>query len=189
MSALSNIIVIAEVKTRSPFGWKAKQSWYDLLELAIEFGDIISIHTDERWGGSLELVRRARAATDKPILAKGIHTHDRDIEQALEAGADFVLVVGRVPQILAEHCWLEPNLLAELHMLPKGAKAVWNSRDLATGKRKTETFTQARAEWDGWLYQASKIRSVSDIEAGADAVLVGSHLPEFTDSLKKVGVR
>ncbi|MAJ97292.1 MAG: hypothetical protein CMI56_01585 [Parcubacteria group bacterium] len=47
-------------------------------------GDIISIHTDSRWGGSFELLEKARGLTDKPILAKGIHKDDADIEKALE---------------------------------------------------------------------------------------------------------
>ena len=189
MPTLSDVTLVAEVKTQSPFGWKSDKSWDELFELASGVGDIISIHTDARWGGSFELVRKARALTDKPILAKGIHASDHDVIQALEAGADYVLVVGRVPDTLTEQCWLEPNSLAELVKLPKGAKAVWNSRDLATGLHKTETFTQARNIWDGWLCQASNICAAADVDPSADAILVGTHLPEFAQGHKKVGIR
>lgn len=61
------MLVIAEVKTQSPFGWKSSRSWDDLFEIACRVGDCISIHTDPRWGGSMDLVRRARSMTNKLI--------------------------------------------------------------------------------------------------------------------------
>ena len=48
-----------------------------------------------------------------------------------------------------------------------------------------ETFEQARSMFKGWLCQASNIRTASDIKEGAEAVLVGTHIPEFVGSLKK----
>ena len=66
-----------------------------------------------------------------------------------------------------------------------GTKVVWNSRDLVTGGLKKETFEDARKIWKGWLCQASNIKTVADIKEGADAVLVGSHLPEFAESIQK----
>ncbi len=175
--------IIAEVKTMSPFGYKAEKSWDELFALANEVGDMISIHTDPRWGGSFELLEKARALTKKPILAKGIHASDEDIERALALGADFVLVVGRVPATHADRCFIEPNTLDELELLPFQLKAVWNSRDLATGGLKAETFAEARAAFPGWLCQASNIQTVEDIEEGVDAVLVGTHLEAFAASL------
>jgi hypothetical protein len=175
--------LIAEVKTRSPFGWRSSHSWDELLALATRHGDMISIHTDKRWGGSFDLIRRARAHTDKPILAKGIHAKDSDIEKALEAGADWVLVVGRMPAIHQDKCLIEPESIVQLAVLPPGVRAVWNSRDLATGGLKTTSFSQARASWPGWLCQASNVHSIDDIHPDADAVLVGSYLPEFVRTL------
>lgn len=46
--------LIAEVKTKSPFGFVSEDSREVQLERAIRIGDIVSIHTDERWGGSFE---------------------------------------------------------------------------------------------------------------------------------------
>ncbi len=60
---------------------------------------------------------------------------------------------------------------------------VWNSRDLLTGKLKDETFEQARKIWKGWLCQASNIKSIHDIKEGANAVLVGTHLRDFVNSV------
>ena len=175
--------IIAEVKTQSPFGFRSDKSWDELFAMASQTGGIISIHTDPRWGGSFDLIRKAKTLTAKPILAKGIHATDDDVRKAVEAGADYVLVVGRIPAVHVERCLLEPLTLAELKTIPAGAKVVWNSRDLSTGGLKTETFEQARAAWKGWLCQASNIRTAADVKEGADAVLVGQNLEEFVRSL------
>ncbi|MEX2209591.1 MAG: hypothetical protein WD603_01340 [Patescibacteria group bacterium] len=173
---------ISEVKTWSPFGWRADRSWDELFDLADAHGDMISVHTDSRWGGSFELLERARARTGKPILAKGIHRDDRLIDRALDAGADRVLVVGRVPERHRERCIIEVESVAQFDILPPDSRALWNDRDLTTGGRKAETFRQARAAWRGWLCQASNIRSVDDVDPEADAVLVGIHLVPFIRS-------
>jgi indole-3-glycerol phosphate synthase len=177
------IEIIAEVKTDSPFGYRSSESWKDLFDLAVSVGDIVSIHTDPRWGGSFELLRKARRLTSIPILAKGIHATDAEVEEAIAAGAEYVLVVGRVPRVHKERCLIEPYTLRELSTLPADARAVWNSRDLGTGGMKDEMFDDARKIWKGWLCQASNIRTVADIEDGADAVLVGTHLRSFAESL------
>ncbi len=179
-----NIEIIAEVKTKSPFGWKSKHDWEELFELANRVGDTISIHTDPRWGGSFDFVKKAKSMTDKPILAKGIHASDEDIEKAVEAGADWVLVVGRIPKVHQDKCMFEPNTLNEIFLAPKGMRVVWNSRDLNTGGFKKETFEEARSKWDGWLCQASNLHSIHDIKDGASAVLIGANLEEFIESLK-----
>lgn len=184
---IGNIQLIAEVKTASPFGFKSDKSWDELFQLANTYGDIISIHTDPRWGGSFELIRKAKSLTKKPILAKGIHETDDLLLKAFEAGADYALVVGRIPNIpegLLKKCLVEPNSLEELKSIPSDLKVVWNSRDLITGGFKNETFEQARELFKGWLCQASNIRSIHDIKEGADAVLVGSNLDSFIASLK-----
>jgi len=181
-------LIIAEVKTQSPFGFKSDKSWDELFELANEVGDIISIHTDPRWGGSFDLLRRARALTAKPILAKGIHATDPELEAALEAGANLVLVVGRVPNLSPEKMAkivIEPFSVAELRGIRVSDKILWNSRDLTNGKFKAETFDEARKIFPGWICQASNIKTVADIRPGADAVLVGEHLQGFARSLRK----
>lgn len=175
--------IIAEVKTGSPFGFKSHKSWDELFTIANEIGDIISIHTDKRWGGSFDLIKKARTLTNKPILAKGIHVTDKEIQQAIDAGADYVLVVGRVPDIYLDRCFIEPLNLVELKTIPENVKVVWNSRDLSSGELKTETFEEARKIFNGWLCQASNIKVSTDIKEGADAVLVGEHILEFSKSL------
>lgn len=178
-----NIEIIAEVKTHSPFGYVARKSWDELFWLAEQVGDMVAVHTDPRWGGSLKLLQKARALTAKPLLAKGVHTSDAHIKEALMSGADWVLVVGRVPGVYRERCLIEPLTLRELQRLAPVTKAVWNSRDLLTGGLKKETFAQARHFFPGWLCQASNIRTVADIDVGANAILVGTYLAEFAQSL------
>jgi indole-3-glycerol phosphate synthase len=178
-------LIIAEVKTRSPFGYASGKGWEELFALADSVGDILSIHTDARWGGSFELIKKAKSLTKKPILAKGIHATDDDVRKAVDAGADHVLVVGRIPAVHREKCLIEPLTIAELRDIPNDLKVVWNSRDLSDGGMKKETFAQARQAFSGWLCQASNIKTVDDIEEGADAVLVGTNLEEFAESLKK----
>lgn len=176
--------LIAEAKPLSPFGFRSGQSWDELFRLAAAAGDVVSVHADPRWGGSLDLIRAARSRTEKPILAKGVHASDEEIRAALAAGADFALVVGRLPAPdLRPRCLIEPNTLAELGALPPGTAAVWNSRDLRDGGLKEETFADARAAWPGWLCQASNLRSAGDVHPGAQACLVGQALPEFIGSL------
>lgn len=171
------MIKIAEVKTKSPFGWVSDKPWDELLLLADKIGDWVSIHTDPRWGGSLELVQEARKRTFKPILAKGIHSSDTEVDEALSAGADYVLVVGRLPP--HRNVLVEPTTLEGLRAIPNGYKAVWNARDLATGLPKPYRFAEAREAWPGWLCQASFLRSWDDVHPLADAILVGEHLPAF----------
>jgi len=180
---MSKPLLIAEVKTKSPFGWKSEKSWDELFEVAEKAADMISIHTDARWGGSFDLVEKARRLTTKPILAKGIHRDDSQIEEAIKAGADFVLVVGRIPAVHLDKCLIEPDTLHELSKIPTNLRVVWNSRDLKTGGLKEETFEEARALFKGWLCQASNIRTVSDVKTGADAILVGTHLAGFIHSI------
>ena len=178
-----DILVIAEVKTKSLFGYNSLKSWDELFELANQTGDWISIHTDERWEGSFDLIKKARKLTSKPILAKGIHRNNSDIIKAVESGADYVLVVGRIPNVHQDKSIIEPLDLNELSNIPSSFKVIWNARNLETGSPKKETFEQAREIWKGWLCQASYVKNAKDIKKEADAVLVGESLFDFANSL------
>ncbi|MSR76219.1 MAG: hypothetical protein EXS68_01340 [Candidatus Ryanbacteria bacterium] len=181
---IGKTIFIAEVKTQSPFGYRAQKSWEELFDIANTHGDWLSIHTDPRWGGSFELLAKARKLTQKPILAKGIHATDDDVRRAALLGADFVLVVGRTPSIYSEKIIVEPLDRDALKKIPQEYRVLWNSRDLVTGELKKGSFADAKKLFNGWLVQASNIRGLTDIQKGADAVLVGTHLEEFIKSLK-----
>lgn len=175
---------IAEVKTESPFGFRSVLSWDELFEVAATHGDWVSVHTDPRWGGSFDLLSRARAATGKPILAKGIHRTDDEVRRALDLGADFVLVVGRIPDADPSRVLAEARDLRDLRDLPEHVRAVWNSRDLSTGRMRG-SFEEARRIRPGWLCQASGISSPGDVSPRADAFIVGENLVRFCSGLRR----
>lgn len=174
-------IFIAEVKTKSPFGYKSKHSWNDLFEIAKAHGDWISIHVDPRWGGNLIDIKIARDMTEKPILAKGYHHTDKEIEQSLKAGANYVHVIGRVPSPkLLPFCLLEPKTVDEMANYPIDAKVVWNSRDLDRyGLLKAEKYETARASRQGWFCQAGHIKHPLDVYTDANAFIVGENLEAY----------
>lgn len=174
-------IFIAEVKLKSPFGWKASQSWDELFEIANEHGDWLSIHTESRWSGSLSLLKEAREKTRKPILAKGIHETDESVNRAFDFGADYVLVVGRVPMVHQEKCLIEPSSFEQIQDISPEAKLVWNQRDLKTGEEKPEPIHFVRSQWNGWLCQASLIKGRHQVVKDIDAFIVGSHLAQFVN--------
>lgn len=180
-------LFIAEVKTQSPFGFSSKYAWGDLLATAIEYGDMVSVHTDPRWGGSMTHIARASRAVHsahKLLLAKGIHPSDDEVRRALDFGADLVLTVGRRPAPeLVPLCLIEPQQCTP-GTPERGERWVWNSRNLPDGGRRTTGFAQARAWWPNtWLCQASNIATPEDVHPGADAFIVGANLPSFCASM------
>ncbi|OGG49049.1 hypothetical protein A3G63_00595 [Candidatus Kaiserbacteria bacterium RIFCSPLOWO2_12_FULL_52_8] len=189
---IGKVMLIAEVKTRAPSGWKSELSWDELFAIAngCEFTDMLSIFIDSRWGGSPELVAKARKMTDKLILAKGMNDDETLVAEAFDAGANYALAVGRVPLENPQRFLIEPYTLEELCAVPHHLYTVWNSRDLRKldqpENRKSETFEQARKVFPGWLCQASNVSTVLDIDPGANAVLVGTHLPTFIESARRL---
>ena len=115
---------------------------------------------------------------------EGIHATDAEIKKAIDAGADYILVVGRIPSVYHDKCLIEPLTLDEVKTIPQNLKIVWNSRELKDGSIKKETFEDARKIFKGWMCQASNITSVKNINNSADAVLVGTNLIDFAKSLK-----
>jgi indole-3-glycerol phosphate synthase len=177
--------LILDTKTISPFGWDTDQSISERLELATQYADIIAVHTMLKWGGSFDLVRDIRKWNQSFILAKGIHRTDEEIKTLLDYGVDYVLVVGRIPaQKYIDKCMLEPTCLREMDGYPKNSKVVWNARNLVTGLPKKETFEEARERWDGWLCQASMIKSMADVNPKADAIMVGEHMEQIVKEWK-----
>lgn len=180
--------IISEVKTCSPFWYTSERSWDDLFVVAESVGDILSIHTDPRWWWDFDLISKAKRLTKKPILAKWIHESDEQIVEAVRRWAQHVLVVGRIPEVHLGKCLIEVESLDQLRefsgKLLWDTKFVWNSRNLDTGWLNAETFDEAREIFSGWLCQASNIRTIEDIDPSANAVLVGTHLETFKNSLE-----
>ncbi len=185
---------IAEIKMQSPFGFKSKHRWDELCDLAIKHGDIISVHTNPKWGGSFNDIRRVKNITNKPILAKGLHLHDWEVNMAFDCGAEFVLCVGRVPQYskYIHRIFYEPLDMDELknsiymyNHLQSIHSLVWNQRDLFTGSVKTETIEDIMNldyPYLGKICQASLISTKKDVHPDVDSFIVGEHLEKFVST-------
>ncbi len=143
-------IIIAELKRNGPDGTVlTTDTFEERLKLCIRVGDVISIHDHEIWRGSCLDITRARLLTHKPILAKGLHGTVEEIESALRAGADYVLVVGWMPpEHLLPFCFIEVLTLGELARVPKeAAAAVWNGRDLSIVRAKAGVPKHLLKRW------------------------------------------
>src|SRR5438876_3754512 len=89
---------VAEVKRRSPSAGDLRPD-ADPAQLAARFASAgaaaISVLVDERFGGSIDDLRVARAATPVPLLAKGFFREDHELRELADAGADAVLLLLR----------------------------------------------------------------------------------------------
>lgn len=196
-------IFIAEIKTKSPYGFQSPHSFIKLMETAIEYGDWISVHDNALWGGDSETISFVRQNTNKPILAKGIHYTNERIIEAIDAGADYVLSAGRVAgsaedigerqkvklrnsdykKIIYELDYEKVLSLVNFSSYWKESKYVCNSRDLSTGKFKEKNEIEDFVKLGTWVCQASGIKSKNDVNSNVDAFIVGENLLEFCKNI------
>ena len=89
---------IAEIKRRSPSAGDLRPD-ADPAQLAAQFASAgaaaISVLVDERFGGTIDDLRAARAATDAPLLGKGFFSTEEQLRELREAGADAILLLLR----------------------------------------------------------------------------------------------
>lgn len=96
----SSFFLIAEIKRKSPSqGEMAMER--DPVELALEYkeagADALSVLTDERYfGGSFEFLEAIKVSTGLPVLCKDFIIDEVQIERALAAGADMILLIVEV---------------------------------------------------------------------------------------------
>lgn len=186
-------IFIAEIKMQSPFGFVSPYPFMEVVETAIRYGDWIAVHTNPLWGGSYEQIEFVRRLTDKPILAKGIHSRDENIQKALEYGADNVLVVERIPSYgWLKKCLIEMSYQNALPLLDRNTPSdqnsyrwVSNSRNLKTG---AVPYNEDLGEFlnhknKNWVCQASGIYFPYQVNERADAFIVGEQLIPFCKNL------
>jgi indole-3-glycerol phosphate synthase/phosphoribosylanthranilate isomerase len=201
---------IAEVKRRSPSAGDLRPE-ADPARLAAQFTNAgaaaISILVDERFGGSLEDLRSARAASAAPLLAKGFFTEELDLLKTKVAGADAALLIlrdlddGRAASLMSYGRELGLELLVEAHdaaelqrALELGAEVIGvNARDLSTFEidrmAQLELIASVDAR-DRVLVAESGVNSRAQGAAaelaGAQAILVGSALMRAEDPAAKL---
>jgi indole-3-glycerol phosphate synthase / phosphoribosylanthranilate isomerase len=195
---------IAEIKRRSPSAGDLRPG-ADPARIAPAYATAgaaaISVLVDERFGGTWDDLRAARAATDAPLLAKGFFSTAEHLRTAKEAGADAVLLLLRdlddeaVRALLREARGLALDTLVEAHDADELRRAVAldapvvgvNARDLSTFAidRPAQLELVASVPSDRVVIAESGIESRAQGAAaelaGADAILVGSTLMRAPD--------
>jgi indole-3-glycerol phosphate synthase len=200
---------IAEIKRRSPSAGDLRPD-ADPARIAPAYARAgaaaVSVLVDERFAGTWDDLRAARAASDGPLLAKGFFSTPDDLRTAKEAGADAVLLLLRdlddqtVRALLARAEDLALDTLVEAHDAEEldrgialGAPVLGvNARDLATFAvdRDAQLALLTRVPSDRIVVAESGIVSRAQGAAaelaGADAILVGSALMRAPDPAAKL---
>lgn len=201
---------IAEIKRRSPSAGDLRPD-AEPAQIAPAYARAgaaaISILVDERFGGTWDDLRAARAATDAPLLAKGFFSTEDDLRVARRAGADAALLLLRdlddatTTRLLAAAGDLGLDTLVEAHDAAEldrgialGAPVLGvNARDLATFAidRRQQLELLGRIPDDRVVIAESGIETRAQGAAaelaGADAILVGSALMRAPDPAAKLG--
>jgi indole-3-glycerol phosphate synthase / phosphoribosylanthranilate isomerase len=200
---------IAEFKRRSPSAGDIRPG-ADVAQIARAYekagARAMSVLVDERFAGSWDDLRAARAATDLPLLAKGFFSTPADLETARDAGADAVLLLLRDLEDVAAVALMRVArtlglcTLVEAHDAAELARAVAldapvigiNARDLSSFRidRSAQLDLLATAPRDRVIVAESGIETraqaaVAEL-AGANAILVGSTLMRAADPGEKL---
>ena len=203
------LTAVAEIKRRSPSAGDLRPD-ADPARLAADFESAgaaaVSVLVDDRFGGSLDDLRSARAAAALPLLAKGFFSTRDELAELREHGADAVLLLlrdlddARAAELLTAARELGLDALVEAHDAEELDRATRlgsdpigvNARDLATFRidRRAQLELVARAPRDRVIVAESGISSRAQAAsaelAGADAVLVGSTLMQAPEPAVKL---
>jgi len=203
--AAPGLSVIAEHKRRSPSAGSIGRG-VDVAEIALAYqrggAAAISVLTEERnFAGSLDDLRAARAAATIPILRKDFVIDSYQLVEAVDAGADAVLLIvaalgrRRLAELYAEAVGFGLGVLVEVHDAAELAVALSvspeiigiNNRDLRDFSVDVErTLTLAPLVPDGTLVISESgldtldsLRRLAD--AGIDGALIGEALMRSAD--------
>jgi indole-3-glycerol phosphate synthase len=207
--AAAGLGAIAEIKRRSPSAGDLRPDADPALiaaAYAAAGAAAVSVLVDERFGGTWDDLRAARAATTVPLLAKGFFSTEEHLRTARDAGADAALLLLRdlddaeTANLMRIAASLGLDTLVEAHDADEidrgiglGAPVLGvNARDLATFAidRRTQLELVARIPPDRIVVAESGIQTRAQGAAaelaGADAVLVGSTLMRAADPAAKL---
>jgi indole-3-glycerol phosphate synthase/phosphoribosylanthranilate isomerase len=195
---------IAEIKRRSPSAGELRGD-ADPALLAKQFTDngasALSVLVDDRFGGSLDDLRAARAATELPLLGKGFFTEEADLAELKAAGAAAALILlrdvddTRARALLVEARRLGLDALVEAHDAEELERAIAleaeiigvNARDLGNFAidRRTQLELVAQVPRDRVVVAESGVHTRAQGAAaelaGANAILVGTALMRAPD--------
>ena len=202
--------LIAEVKKASPSAGVICQD-FDPVRIAKEYeaagASCLSVLTDEKFfQGSLDYLRQIRAAVQLPLLRKDFIIDERQILEAIEWGADAILLIVSIlsdDQLQKFHTLAKDaglSVLVEVHDAPEmeralktGAELIGvNNRDLKTFKVDLATTENLSAKLGAGktLVAESGIHTRADVErlkkCGAKAILVGESLLRGGDIKTKI---
>jgi len=196
---------IAEIKRRSPSaGWIREGA--DVVAIARAYAaagaSALSVLTDEPFfGGSLDDLRRVRAAVDLPILRKDFMVDRYQVAEARAAGADAILLIvsalgdDQMAELLDAAGEHGLDVLVEAHDAGEVERAVRlgaqiigvNNRDLKTFTMDRDLAARLRPQIPAGrvVVAESGIRDAADVQrmrrAAIDAVLVGETLMRAPD--------
>jgi indole-3-glycerol phosphate synthase len=201
-----DIALIAEVKKASPSAGVICQD-FDPVRLAKEYeaagASCLSVLTDEKFfQGSLDYLRQIRAGVKLPLLRKDFMIDERQILEAIEWGADAILLIVAIlsdEQLKKFHSLaVEAGLAAliEVHdetelarALKVGAKLIGvNNRNLKDFKVDLATTEKLAAK----LKSGTGFQPVSDRQDACPTLLVaesGIHTRADVERLKKCGAK
>jgi indole-3-glycerol phosphate synthase len=208
-----NVALIAEIKKASPSKGIICPD-FDPIKIAQSYhkagATCLSVLTDEQYfQGSLEYLKAIRQVVDLPLLRKDFMIDARQIEEAIDYGADAILLIAAI---------LDDTQLKFLHDLATGAGLTAlvevhdeeelrrvidvgcvlvgvNNRnlkdfsvDLNTTHRIAELWQQSGRPSSSLLVAESGIRLREDVEevqkGGASAILVGESLMRDTSAIE-----
>ena len=212
----SRIALIAEVKKASPSAGVICKD-FDPVRIATEYeaagASCLSVLTDEKFfQGSLDYLKQIRQAVKLPLLRKDFIIDERQILEAIEWGADAILLIVAIlsdAQLKRFHALAtEAGLaaLVEVHdeteldrAVAAGAGLIGvNNRDLktfkvdlaTTGRLAAKLFSPPATRKSPLLVAESGIHTRADVQrlagCGAQAVLVGESLMKHGDIAAKV---
>jgi len=208
---VGDVALIAEVKQASPSKGVICEN-FDPVRIAREYetagASCLSVLTDEKFfQGSLDYLRQIREAVKLPLLRKDFIIDERQILEAIEWGADAILLIVAILDDAGlkrfHDLAIEAGLavLVEVHdeadldrAVAIGAKLIGvNNRDLksfnvdlaTTEQLAAKLFSAPQAKQDVLLVAESGIYNRADVErlkrCGARAVLVGESLMRHDD--------
>jgi indole-3-glycerol phosphate synthase len=209
---------IAEIKRRSPSLGDIRPD-ADPAAIARAYAGAgaaaVSVLVDERFGGTWDDLRAARASTDVPLLAKGFFSTAEHLRTARETGADAALLLlrdlddGQMRDLMQAAAELGLDTLVEAHDAGELDRAVAleapvigiNARDLSTFSidrgAQLDLVARCHKVAYGPVVVAesgvhTRAQGAAAELAGADTILVGSALmqaPDPAEKLQKLLVR